>query len=264
MVDHGILIDVLNTAFNVGGKSLDWFTSYLYPRSCKVNIGESFSISQDICFSVPQESFCSPVLYKAYAIPMNTVVPPSIVIHAYADDHALKKEFNSSVPQEEVETAESLSKCLDKVKDWMYSCHLMMNSNKTEVILFGSWQQIKKCRLTALEVCGESIPYSESIKYLGVCIDSSLHLHNHIASKCRTAMCSIFKIVNIRNFLTTEACHTAVLATVISHLHYANAIMVGLSEKIIAKLQHVQNMTVKIVLKRGKYTSSKDGLQTLH
>ena len=42
MVDHGILIDVLNTAFNVGGKSLDWFKSYLYPMSCKINIGESF------------------------------------------------------------------------------------------------------------------------------------------------------------------------------------------------------------------------------
>ena len=53
MVDHGILIDVLNTVFNVGGKSLDLFKSYLYPRSCKINIGESFSSSQDLCFSVP-------------------------------------------------------------------------------------------------------------------------------------------------------------------------------------------------------------------
>ena len=74
---------------------------------------------------------------------MNTVVPPAIAIHAYADDHALKKKFNS-IPQEEVETAESLSKCLDKVKDWMNSCCLKMNSDKTEVILFGSWQQIQK------------------------------------------------------------------------------------------------------------------------
>ena len=44
-VDHGTLIDMLNTAFNVGGKSLDWFKSFLYPRSCKINIGESFSSS---------------------------------------------------------------------------------------------------------------------------------------------------------------------------------------------------------------------------
>ena len=162
---------------------------------------------------------------------MNIVVPPAIAIHAYADDHALKKEFNYSIPQEEVETAKSLSSCLDKVKDWMNICCLKMNSDKTEGILFGSWQQIKKCRLTALEVCGESIPYSESIKYLGVCIDCSLYLHHHIASKCRTVMWNLFKIVNIRNFLTTEACHATMLATGISHLDYVNAIMVGLPEK---------------------------------
>ena len=45
------------------------------------------------------------------------------------------------------------------------------------------------------------------------------------------AIFNLFKIANIRNFLTTEACHTAVLAMVISHLDYANAIMVGLPEK---------------------------------
>ena len=195
---------------------------------------------------------------------MNTVVPPDIAIHAYADDHALKKEFNSSLPQDEVKTAKSLSKCLDKVKDWMNSCCLKMNLDKTEAILFGSRKQIKKCRLTAIEVCGESIPYSESIRYLGVCIDSNLCLHNHIASKCRIAMYNLFTIVNIRNFLTTEACHTAVLAMVISHLDYANAITLGLPEKHVAKLQRVQNMATKVVLKRGKYTSLKDSLQSLH
>ena len=136
-VDHGIPIDVLDTAFNVRGKSLDWFKSYLYPRSCKVNIGESFSSNQDLCFSVPQESLCGPVLYNAYASTMNTVALPAIAIHAYADDHALKKEFNSSIPQEKVETVKYLSNCLDKVKDWMNSCHLKMNSDKTEVFLFG-------------------------------------------------------------------------------------------------------------------------------
>ena len=80
MVDHGILINVLNTAFNVGGKSFDWFKSYLYPRSCKVNIGESFSSSQDLCFSVPHGSLCGPVLYNAYASTMNTVVQPAIAM----------------------------------------------------------------------------------------------------------------------------------------------------------------------------------------
>ena len=125
----------------------------------------------------------APVLYNAYASMMNTIVPPDTAIHACADDHALKKEFNSSVPQDEVEVADYLSRCLDKVKSWMNSCHLKMNTDKIEAFIFGTRQQIKKCRLTAVEVCGDSIPYSESIRYLGVCINSILCLHNHIATK---------------------------------------------------------------------------------
>ena len=66
MVNHDILIDVLNTACNVGGKSLDWFKSYLYPGSCKVNISESFSRNQDLCLSVPHGSLCGQVLYNVY------------------------------------------------------------------------------------------------------------------------------------------------------------------------------------------------------
>ena len=217
MVNHGILINVLDTAFSVGGKPLDWFISYLYPRTCKVNINESFSSNQDLCFSVPQGILCGPMLYNAYARTVSTIVPSAIATHAYTDDHALKKEFNSSIPQEEAETAQSFSNCLNTVKEWMNSCHLKMNSDKTEVILFGLWQQIKKCRLTAPDVCRETIPCSECIKHLEVFIDCNLRLHHHIASKCKTAMLNLFKIVNIRNFLITKACHTAVVTTVMSH-----------------------------------------------
>ena len=64
-------------------------------------------------------------------------------------------------------------------------------------------------------------------------------------------MYNLFMIANIRNFLTTEACHTAILAMVISHLDYANAIMVGLPEKHITKLQRVQNLAAKVVLKKA-------------
>ena len=70
------------------------------------------------------------MLYNAHARTLSTIVPPAIAIHAYADDHVLKKEFNTSIPQEEAETAQSLSDYLDKVMQWMNSCHLKMNSEQ--------------------------------------------------------------------------------------------------------------------------------------
>ena len=38
MVDHDILISVLQTKFGVKGKALDWYKSYLNDRTCKVNV----------------------------------------------------------------------------------------------------------------------------------------------------------------------------------------------------------------------------------
>ena len=60
MVDHGILIDVLNTTFNVGGRALAWFKSYLYPRSCEGNIGESFFQQSRSMFPSPSGKFMWP------------------------------------------------------------------------------------------------------------------------------------------------------------------------------------------------------------
>ena len=87
------------------------------PDHVKSILVKVFSSKQDLCFSVPQGSLCGPVLYNVYASMMNTVVSPAIAIHTNTDDYALKKEFNSSIPQEEAETAKALSNCLDMIKD---------------------------------------------------------------------------------------------------------------------------------------------------
>ena len=88
----------------VGGKPFHWFKSHLYPRACKVNISKSSLSDEHLCSSASQGSLCGPVLYNTHANTMSTVVPTATAIHGYADDHALKKEFNSSLPQEEADT----------------------------------------------------------------------------------------------------------------------------------------------------------------
>ena len=45
------------------------------------------------------------------------------------------------------------------------------------------------------------------------------------------------------------------MGLVISHLDYANAVLVGLSETDIHKLQCVQNMTAKLILNKDKQDS---------
>ena len=82
--------------------------------------------------------------------------------------------------------------------------------------------------------------------------------------KCHTAVFNLQKIRHIRQILTIGACQTLVLGLVISHLDYANALYIGLPDCDIAKLQHVQNPAVKVVLNRTKYDSATEALKELH
>ena len=77
-------------------------------------------------------------------------------------------------------------------------------------------------------------------------------------------MMNIYKIRSIRKFLTTDACKTIVLGLVISHLDYNNAILYGLPDVDINKLQRIQNMAAKLICKKRKFDSAKDSLKELH
>jgi hypothetical protein len=139
-----------------------------------------------------------------------------------------------------------------------------MNDSKTEFILLGSRQQLAKCITNQINVNGQCVERTNIIKYLGAWIDQNVSFKRHIVKKCGTAMGSLFRIRNIRKYLTQDACHTLVRGLVLSHLDYANAILLGLPECDIKKLQRVQNMAAKVTLSKGKYDSSTECLKALH
>ena len=124
---------------------------------------------------------------------------------------------------------------------------LKMNNSKTEVIFFGSRQHLLKCNTTSINVNGEDISRGGNIKYLGAVLDEQLNLKQHITNKSRIAMYNLHRIKLIRRSLTKASCHTLVRGLVLSHLDYANAIVVGLPNISIRKLQKVQNAAARLI-----------------
>ena len=166
--------------------------------------------------------------------------------------------------QAERTTIASLEDSVVAIKQWMDANRLKMNSSKTEFTIFAAPVQLAKCVTKSVLVTGDNIQLSKSIKYLGVTLDASLNLKQHISNKCRTAMFNLQKIKHIRPFLTEEACHTIVHGLVISHLDYANSLYQGLPDCSVKRFQRVQNMAAKIILRKGKYDSATQCLKTLH
>ena len=154
MVDHGILLDVFQYCFGVTGMVRKWFKSYLSPRQFQVNIGKAYSEPIDLEFSVPQ--VVVPGLFLLYASTIAEVIPPTIDIHGYADDHEIKGKFKAkwNVNEIELETIQRLESCLDDIKAWMDVNRLKMNSSKTEFILFASRWQLQKCMTNSINVNG--------------------------------------------------------------------------------------------------------------
>ena len=73
-VDHDILLNTLHCKFGISDNAIKWVNSYLSPRSCKVNIQNSYTSARQLNFSIPQGSEVGPVLYLAYASTLEEII----------------------------------------------------------------------------------------------------------------------------------------------------------------------------------------------
>ena len=264
-VDHEILLDVLNKKIGVHNIALKWFNDYLSYRSCKVSLHGVHSKEHKLPFLVTQGSVAGPVLYNAYASTLQNVVQSPIKLYGFADDHTIRDNFMpDNIIDSETYVIATIESCITSIKHWMDRNRLKMNSAKTDFILIGSRQQLVKCKTTSILANGKMVQRSSIIKYLGALIDEKLSFKQFINSKCRIAMWNLQKLKAIRNVLTDDACKTLVSALVLSHLDYANVILIGLPEVDIRKMQIVQNMAAKLVFNCSTMESSTDSLRNLH
>ena len=193
-VDHNVLLNVLESKFGVGGTALELCDTYLHPRRCKVNINKSYSTPRELPFSVPQGSCAGPVLYSVYALTIqHTIINDQISLYGSADNHGLRMTCKPDA-ESEISTVKDLQDCLGSVKDWMDENWLKMNSSKTEIIIFGSRQQLSKVTMNSMLINGDKIDIGDCIKYLGVWTDQHLTFKHHIKTKCKTAMWNLQKL----------------------------------------------------------------------
>ena len=153
---------------------------------------------------------------------------------------------------------------LDEVKQWMAANRLKMNYAKTEVIIIGTKNNLGKLENKSIRVGTDTIESSEVVKYLGAWIDELMAMKRFISEKCKSANFHIHNIRAIRKSLDIERCKTLVHAFVLSQLDYGNALLYGLPNYEIKKLQSIQNWAAKLVLNRHYRASSDKALFDLH
>jgi exonuclease III len=262
-VDHSILIQRLENWFGISGSALEWFRSYLLSRTQSVCVQGSSSEPHELFCGVPQGSVLGPLLFTLYTTPLGSLFDRhSFNYHLYADDTQLLVSFDQSSLST---CCDSLSNVFGKVQSWMTANKLLLNPSKTEFLLLGTPQQLRKFEsLKSLDLSDSTIFRSDSVRNLGVTFNSTFSFDDHVKSICRISQYHIRDIRRIRHLVPSSALICLANALVSSRLDYCNSILVGVSKSNISKLQRVQNSLARAITKTPKFEHITPVLKSLH
>lgn len=260
-VDHGLLIRRLELNHGLGGKVLGWIQSFLTSRSLQVAYNGELSTVTMVSFGVPQGTVLGPLLFILYTAELSELVNKhGLQLHQYADDCQLY----ISVPAINATTAvEKFTACLTSIGEWMSSSRLRLNTAKTQVVWLGSRQQLQKV-CTREVMTSAPFTVAETARNLGVEFDSELTLSAQVNAVCRSSYYHLRQLRPVARSLTTDAAGTLIHAFISSRLDYCNSLYYGITNRLLQRLQCVQNAAARVLTGTRRRDHISPVLRRLH
>ena len=140
---------------------------------------------------------------------------------------------------------------------------LKLNRGKTELLIVSA-QHRPLPLIDCVDVSGEQIKPSPSVRNIGVIFDKHVSLERHVTSTCKTCFFHLKNISRIRDCLSLAGTEKLVHAFITSKLDNTNSLLPGLPKFLIDHLQNVQNATARIITGTKKYNHIKPVLKQLH
>ena len=134
---------------------------------------------------VPQGSILGPLLFSIYVNDLPSV-PEYCSPQCYVDDTKLLMSFRL---QDQPNAVTEMNQDLLKIRNWCFNNQLLLNPDKTKLMIFGSRQMTAKTNDFRLSLLGKELVPVKTAKDLGVKLDSNLtfkvseYLNDHHAFK---------------------------------------------------------------------------------
>ena len=191
---------------------------------------------------VPQGLVLGLLLFCLYINDLRNVLTPLEVRYIlYAGD----LQVYLQLPYSRVDGAiQELRRVAGTVSAWTESAALMLNSTNMQAILFGCCKCVSNFskHQPCIELSdGISIPFVDSVRSLGVILDSQLTWKNHVDKVTKTVNKVLYSLRFCRR-LTTEALRKRLAeALLFPHRDYCSVVMLDGSQEIRNRLQTLQN-----------------------
>ena len=241
-VDHSIILKKL-PYYGINGTELSWVKSYLQDRYQFVQCGNSKSSCQLVKYGVPQGSILGPLLFLVQINDLTKVVK-ACNIQMYADDTVI---YVSQKSISEVEKA--LTSDMANIAKWLENNRLIINlkKGKTEAMVFGTAKRLHSINDIKIWMNEHSIHVVNSYKYLGVILDASLNMNEHLQKTLKSAAARIKLLKRMRTSLTSHAAESIYKAIVLPKMLYCSTPTLKISDTMGKKFENLQARAIKII-----------------
>ena len=238
-VDHEILLSKLHH-YGIRGVANDWFRSYLNNRQQFVRIDDADSDTSYINIGVPQGSVLGPLLFLLYINDLHYSIRHSKTRY-FADDTCLLL-VNESLKK----IKKQMNQDLKHLCNWLVANKISLNKDKTEAILFRHPNKSINYDLK-LKLNGKDLKLTNSVKYLGVYLDSHLNWSHHIDVLAPKLNRAAGMLAKIRHYVSSETLRNIYFAIFHSILTYGAQIWGQTTNKNIKRVILIQKKALRII-----------------
>ena len=236
--NHHMLLPRLEDCFGIKETALEWIRSYLTGRTQKVSVGSARSSQVTLTFGVPQGSVIRPILFTLYTCPLGSIcIKHDINYHLYTDDQQIYLSFKPIKSGDKENCIRRLGACIVEIRVWMMANMLKLNDDKSELIMFGTKQQLAKIGEVSIAIGNILVHPVDQIRNLGYYTDKLLKNGPHINKLVTNLHLQLKNIIRICSKLDQRSMMIIIQAIIQSRLDYCNLLLLGSSEYHLDKLQ---------------------------
>ena len=171
--------------------------AYFHQRESRARMRAATSDWKTVVKGCPQCSTFGPLMWNIF----QNDLPRQVVgtdISMYADDHQIYVACDSSALVEE-----KLNENGERMPEWYKDNMLQVNCSKYQCMLLGHRNQER--RTMNIDIGGEKVKQSQSIKLLGVHLDEQLNFSHHISDICKRVSKQVGVLNRLRKMIPSNA-----------------------------------------------------------